>query len=583
MKPMNLEVRSADTVSTSEDPLRWFRTFAVKIRPHCARYPLSDSVAVLAVVAAGLLVIAPMTISGFPKGADLANHFRFALPLAEAIQSGHFYPGWLAETNAGYGDARFRFYPPGLYYLLFTTRIFTGSWYFGSIFAFVILSILGGLGVYFWCRSFMEPKLALWAGVFYCIVPYRVNELYQASLLAEYAACSVLPFAFAFLDRICREHRWRDVGGLALSFALLVLLNLPVAIIASISLAIYFLLRLNRKKIASTLARVCVAVLLGLAASAFFWTTMLTELPWIKGGTTEPNIYFDYRFNFVFSPRALTNINTWYANALAAAVIGFAAPAILLFLRRKQIRIDRSLTAITILLLATIFMAVELSRPVWAIVPKLSEVQFPWRWLSVTSACASVMLAASLGVWPTELTRRLRAWHFVPMLGLALSLLFVGIHVVHDAQYISRREFNEMLTSIRGALSVKEFLPIGASDVVHLQRMNHDVEAGERSVTVLSWNPESREFHVAPGAPREARIRTYYYPRWVAIAEGHLLPMRPAPDGAIVISLPAEAVTIDLKFQEPTQVSIAAAVSLVAWFIIAALFLFYFQKRHTLR
>src|SRR5258707_262786 len=271
---------------------------------------------ILVVAIAGVVVLLPIIILGIPNGADLPNHLRFAQPFYESIQSGHWHPGWLAESNNGFGDPRFRFYPPGLYYLLAIARILTGNWYAGSVAAFTLLSIAGGLGGYFWARAFSSPKIAMWAGLLYAIAPYHLNELYQASLLSEYAACAILPFTFAFTERVCRERRVSDVAGLAATYAALVLTHLPLAVIGSISLLIYAALRIEREKFLSTVIRFAVGFGLGLAASAFFWTTMLAELPWIKGNSSEPNVYYDYRANFLFSPAALTNRNTWYANIL---------------------------------------------------------------------------------------------------------------------------------------------------------------------------------------------------------------------------------------------------------------------------
>ena len=123
----------------------------------------------------------------------------------------------------------------------------------------------------------------MWAGIFYVLAPYRLNELYQASLLSEYAACSILPFAFAFVERIIRRKSTYDMVGLGASYALLMFTHLPTAVIGSIALAIYALLRVYAKKagsgeplnslredVLSPLARLAVGVILGLAASSFF-------------------------------------------------------------------------------------------------------------------------------------------------------------------------------------------------------------------------------------------------------------------------------------------------------------------------
>jgi len=60
---------------------------------------------VVAIVAT--VVLLPIMILGIPSGADLPNHLRFVLPFYESLQSGHFHPAWLAESNYGLGDLRF--------------------------------------------------------------------------------------------------------------------------------------------------------------------------------------------------------------------------------------------------------------------------------------------------------------------------------------------------------------------------------------------------------------------------------------------------------------------------------------------
>ena len=290
---------------------------------------ISDKNAWLILSVFAIVLIVPIAIWGIPQGGDLANHYRFALPFYESLQKGDIYPGWLAESNAGYGDARFRFYPPGFYYLLAAFKPLVG-WFGSSVVSFMLLSVIGCLGVYFWTRSFLAPQFAALAGVFYGLAPYHLNELYQASLLSEYAGCAVLPFVFAFIDRICERRRVIDIAGLGAAYALLILTNLPLAVIGSLSALVFSLVRAAGKGSLQIDLRLAAGVLLGVAASAFFWVRMVSELPLIKGSGVNPSAYYDYRFNFIFSPDALTNRNTWYANLLALATIAFLLPAVVL-------------------------------------------------------------------------------------------------------------------------------------------------------------------------------------------------------------------------------------------------------------
>ena len=529
---------------------------------------------ILVVVSVGIAVLLPIMIFGIPYGADLPNHLRFVQPFYEGLQSGHWYPAWLAESNDGFGDARFRFYPPGLYYLLAAARLLTGGWYSGTMVTLVLLSVAGGLGVYFWARTICDPKIAMWAGILYTIAPYHLNELYQASLLSEYAACSILPFTFAFTERICRQRSIGDVAGLAASCALLFLTHLPLSVIGSISLAIYAALRLRREHFWSTTTRLAVGVLLGLAASAFFWTKMLAELSWIKGGSTDPNPYYDYRLNFLFSPAALTNRNTWYANVLALAMIGFLLPGIALVAGSfRRDHPDRRFRPALLLSVVTFVMATALSRPLWAVIPKLSEVQFPWRWLSITSLAGSLLVAASLARWKEIVGKNLRPRDLAVGLAFTLALAFVVTQIVVDCSYLNRPSFETVTREVRGAVSFKDWLPAGARDLLHLDLKKSKVDAGSRSVALQSWEPEQRRFQIAAGSEKEARVRTYYYPLWVATADGQRLPLRTAEDGAILISLPPNPVDVTLAFQEPARVRVATIISLFGWLLIAAFFI----------
>jgi hypothetical protein len=524
-------------------------------------------VVIVAMVA--IAVLLPIVIFGIPNGADLPNHLRFALPFYESIQAGHFHPGWLAESNYGLGDPRFIFYPPGLYYLLSGSRMLTGEWFSASILVFLFLSVAGGLGAYFWARTIFTPAVAMWTGILYTLAPYRLNELYQASLLSEYAACSLLPFVFAFVERVIRRKSIYDVVGLGAAYALLILTHLPMAVIGSLALMVYTLIRIERKFLWSTVTRLAGGVILGLAASSFFWTSMLAELSWIKGNSAGLNPYYNYRLNFLFSPAALTNRNTWYANVLALAMIGFLLPGLVFILRSfKQERSNRAITAALVLLFVTFLMATSLSKPVWAIVPRLSEIQFPWRWLAITSLMGAMLFGASIPKWHEQLRRGIRPRDLAVGLAFALSLVFIGSQIIHDCQYISRAEFEPMVQEVRGAVSFKDWLPAAARDFSNVENMSAKVDAGTRPVTVTSWEPERRTFHLGAGSENTLQVRTYFYPRWTAQADGRQLPVTANADGLLLISTPPQATDIQLVFEPPKRVRLFEVVTAFSWVLI---------------
>jgi 6-pyruvoyl-tetrahydropterin synthase related domain len=556
----------------------------------------SDSFCVLVVTLVGLGAILPMAIYGVPNGADLPNHLRFALPFYEALRSGNFHPAWLAESNYGLGDLRFTVYPPGLYYLMSAARSLTGDWYSATVSVFALLSVTGGLGAYLWARSFLNPRLALWAGVFYVLAPYRLNEIYQASLLSEYAACSLLPFAFAFVERICSRKNSIDVLGLGAAYALLILTHLPLTVIGSMSLALYALFRLfadktgsdnsSRRPIEQILrnaGRLAIGVAIGLSAGSFFWTSMIAELPWIKAHGTEPNAYYDYRLNFLFSTGALTNRNTWYANLLALVVLASLLPGLALL--KNWFRRDSTAAAVRglfIVLLASFLMATPLSRPIWMLVPKLSEIQFPWRWLSVTSLTGSLLLAAAIPMWKDRLRNAVRPRDLVVGFAFVLALIFIGSQIIYDTEYLGHASFQAMTWEIRGAVSFKDFLPLWARDFNSVEKMRNKIDAGSRAVAITTWDSEHRTFHLDQGEATSVRVQTYFYPHWIAHSAGRILPSSATNDGLLLISgLPKQAADIALDFERPARVRVFEILSLATWLLILSAALYRPMKFRT--
>jgi hypothetical protein len=521
------------------------------------------------VIIAAVAILAPALIYGVPSNRDLFNHFRFALPFYDSLRSGHLYPAWLAESNSGYGDPSFRFYPPALYYLLALARALARNWYAATLLTFVLLSVLAGLGMYFWTRSILPANTAMWAAILYTLAPYHVNQLYQAFMIAEYAGAAVLPFAFGFVERVCRHRRMRDVAGLAATYAVLVLTHLPLSVIGSIALLLYALVRIDKHHGIATLKQLATAAVLGLAASAIYWSRMITELHWIGLNDVAPDATVDYRHNFLFSTFSPDNLNVWWMNILTATTLLLFVPVIAVSVRSSGSRLDSNrLKPVAALTLLSLFMAVPLSYPFWKVLTPLQQVQFPWRWLAIFSMAGSLLTAATLPLWfkSPMLRRPLRLVVFGCML---VSVAFTLGHSVREAQYRNRQQFASDLQSVSGTSSIDYWIPIWASSTP--KTMKSEVEAGSRLVKINQWEPERRSFEVAAGNPIEARVRTFYYPHWVATVDGRPLAVRPDSDGALLISVPSQEANVLLEFREPAQVRVASIFSLGGWIAILGL------------
>jgi len=533
--------------------------------------PTTKSVFWVIIVSTAFIV--PALIYGIPANKDLLNHFRLALPFYDSLSTGHLYPGWLAESNSGYGDPSFRFYPPGVYYLLSLGRALTGDWYVGTLLTLGLLSTLAGLGMYFWTRSILTESSAMCAAILYALAPYHVNQLYQAFMLPEFAGAALLPFAFGFVERVCRRGLYRDVAGLAATYALLTLTNLPLAVIGSLALAVYGLVSIEKQHWRKSLRLLCIAAVLGLAASSFYWARMVVELKWIGINNANPDPSVDYRQNFLFSTLSTDNLNVWWMNILAVMTFLLFVPALALFFRRARgdARFGK-LMPVAILALISLFMALPFSRPLWRILPPLQQTQFPWRWLAVVSMAGSLLVAASIPLWLANQMQWRRPLRLIVLGSMLVSVAFTLAHTVREAEYRNPQQFQSDLQSVRGTASVNYWIPIWANP--NPREMKSEVEAGTRQVAIDNWAPEHRAFEVSPGNASEVRVRTYYYPHWIATSAGRALSTRSDSDGALLISLPdspTNATTVNLDFREPARARGSAVLSVVGWMFIGFL------------
>lgn len=521
------------------------------------------------VIAISLLAIVPVLIFGVPSNRDLTNHFRFTLPFYDAIAGGHFYPGWLAESNAGYGDPSFRFYPPALYYVLSLFRFLSGDWYVATLVTYSLVAVAAGLGMYFWARQILPAAHASWVGLLYALAPYHLNQLYQATMLAEWAGSAVLPFVFAFVERICARGKRSDLAGFAACYAVLVLTHLPLTVIGSLALFVYALVRLERGRRMQTLVKLAGATALGLVASSIYWVTMVSEMRFISINHVFYDNSVDYRYNFVLSTLSPDNMNIWWVNILTLMTLLLSAPLVLL-VRRYVWRDRPELRPVLALTAFAFFMSVPLSRPIWNLVSALQQTQFPWRWLSVLTMGIVILTAAALsrlGGLANTTTARVKR---LAILGaMSISVAFTLGHVVREAKYLDPHAFQGRLDEVRGTASVNYWYPIWAS--MSPRAMTAAVEAGDRAVTVQSWTPESRRFSIGAGSATEARVKTFYYPHWTAKSSEQVLQTRPDKDGALLVSLPANAVTVDLDFMEPRRTQVSSYASLAGFMFIGAL------------
>ena len=529
------------------------------------------------VLGIAVLTLLPMILFGVFNGGDLIQHVQFASTFENSIRNGNLYPSWGGFENSGYGSNGVRFYPPAVPFSLGLARILTGDWLAANSLVFLIFTIVGSFGVYLWAKEYLCSSKAVWASVFFILMPYRLIEIHNASTYAEFAGIAVLPFSFVYLTRICRDGKYADVLGLAMAYAALILTHLPSTVIGSLSLFVYALLMLPKGKIFSTLLKLATAVALGVCASSIYWSKMVFERDWLRITKFWHDEFFNYSINFLFTSPWFDARQLWFFNLILLSMIFLVIGCVIGIYYKKRTEDKVRMRGLIGLFFGAVFMTTILSQPIWAILPYLHEVQFPWRWLTVASLCASVL--AAIGI--ESLSRLLKTsnkWE-KPVKGfvISISILFIFIYGLiwtgFQLNYIPAGEYESWVVEKSQGIGGEWFWTTFTKEEAFSIR--EKIIAEDRTVEIILWEPEKRVFTVEAGKATNARVATLFYPYWRATVNNQPIDLKIADDGSILTVLPSEKATVEIKFEEPLLVKTAAYVSVATWlvFTLAVLYL----------
>ncbi len=535
-----------------------------------------------------ILVVLPIFIYGIPGGPDMPQHVQFAQTFYDSLKNGVFYPSWAHLPNFGYGDVGIRFYPPLTYYVLSFFRWLSGDWFDATCLTFTLLFFISGLGVYLWSREWFSANASLVGALAYLVLPYHINEIYQASFIAEFTGAAVIPFCFLYANRVCQKGRLIDVAGLALSFGLLILSHLPIAVMASLSLLIYSLFSLRKTNFFSTIFKLSISVVISLLLSSFYWVRMVSELDFVKHTSeTFSNDYYSYKSHFIFSflfPFAdiKPSDSASFLNILVLVTLGVLIPSLVLYLVNVRKKTFPSITKVVVVTIFAFMMSTPLSLKIWENFSLLQKIQFPWRWTILVSLGCAVIVASSfdlvLGYFKTS-----RRYLSLVTLGLLLICIpFNLTHIMNHLFYYPKDYFNTMAEGLKASpswecwwttwtqkagegtrvgLPIPEFIP-------------GKVVIENRTIDLGNWTATERTFKISAGENGLVTVATAYYPHWKATVNGQSAEVSPTHSGLISLSIPAEESNVRLYFQEPPRVYAAFYISGGAWIIIFGFLLF---------
>ncbi len=522
------------------------------------------------------VVVTPYAIRGLPSGHDVSHHLVWANAFLRQIAAGELYPRWLAHlgNNLG-GSPTFFFYPPlpffassafGILTLDPSRQVLAGS----------ILSIwIGVIGTFLWLRNRFDARAAAVGSALYLLMPYHLMvDFATRTAYAELWALACLPWVLSSVDAAV-DSRLRALCLGALTTSLLLLSHPPTSVtFLPMALAYSIYVALEARSAGPILVSIGSWCLGGGLAAVYLFPALT------HGGFVQQQHMFTDRWYygnwFFFYPpltvdgqdpsslfavrRALEegHRGRGFFKILITAVT--TAQIVLCWLGLAALRLlDHKRDASAQLKLAVIFAVVasayyflnfRASDFLWANLPLLAHIQFPWRVNAELLLCGAMIgacLTSAILSRPRNGRGRIIAW--VAAIGVA-GLLVANIG--NSLHYPPVKQ-EEMIDILRNYVSPLEHVAPYRTSPAALFREGGQTAfvSGAGNATVAEWAARHIEIDVVAERAGTLAIAEQFYPGWSAVitpAGEHVTVDRLAVEyGILAVDVPAGRSRISLR------------------------------------
>jgi hypothetical protein len=575
----------------------------------------------LIVFGLSLPVLWPLVGPAYLSSHDGLHHLYRLVDLDWCIRGGVLYPRWLPNMGFGYGYAVLNYYAPLSYYVGQVFHVF-GAGYIDAIKLTYAAGFLGsGLTMYLFAREHLGRVPAILAGLVYVYLPYHLADAYVRGALAEFLSFPFFPLILWCFFRLITQKRVQYVAWSAMSLGgLLVTHNLMALIFAPLLVA-YIGLVWFRERDLKVAALVAAALVLAFGLAAFYWVPGFAESKWARLGAVGPRAT-DYLSKLItmadfFSPYALYRYFPEQGVRLQHPMnwlqFGLICLSLAVPLRLRHPSWSQARRQVTFFLCATfvtLFMLFVYSQPLWDHVPLLSYLQYPYRFLTLTSftsafVIGSIPLLLSRGEETgTRFFRGRSLWALVVALILVLALMITALPGLPiEPQYLPEHEepltedtvnFATMaeydyLTGLWARLYpdpwLMEYLPAWVEEEPGEIFLPVEKEASEPvvlapqevpDVSVREHRPLSMDLDLAIDEPMTLSLHSYYVPNWTVYIDGQKHKTYPLGElGLLAFDVPDGEHQVSVRFQDTPVELVATLVSLACLAGVLAIIVLY--------
>jgi len=310
---------------------------------------------------------------------------------------------WIPDGGYGYGYPQFNYYPPSVYYLgVLFHRL--GFQYIDAVkILFVLGYIASAVAMFVLVDALIGPFAGFVSSIVYTYVPYKAVEVYVRGAMSEFWSFVLFPLIFWSSYKLIKTEKKKYFIWFSVSVYLLLLThNLMTLIFAPVACTWVLYWLIVEKKLKFFWHKFVLSGLLGLGIASFFTLPVLFENKFVHVDSVLSG-YFDYRQHFVNIYKLFLSREWGYGSSgfpneklnLSVGIVqwitGILAVVLAFINYKKNKKISIAVFLLAVLSLGTLFMIHQKSSFIWARLPVLWWLQFPWRFLSVSVFLLSVL------------------------------------------------------------------------------------------------------------------------------------------------------------------------------------------------
>lgn len=534
-------------------------------------------------IALGLLIVTlPVCVAllttKMPAGHDTTEYLARMVEFHQNISNRILLPRWAPDLSHGTGQPLFLFNPPMFYYLAELWHLLGFDFVVAMNLACVVIVLASAVGAFLLGRIYFGEMGGWLAAAAFIYAPYFAVDLYVRTAWAEFAAFPFFAFSLYGFGAYVKDRRRRYLLVGAAAFAGILASHNGAALLFAPLLAAFIAVGAWTAKSWKVLAHQAVGLALGLGLAAFVWipSLLMQKFVQVAGLLQESNYanHFVYPHQFFDSPWGY-GLSVPGDQDQMSFSLGWGHVVLFLIVVAGAIRFRKSVMWPWVGLfaggtVAFCWMMTPQAGWIWAQVPGLQIVSFPWRWLGPVAIAIAACVAALLAIPPF-----MGRWKWAVVTGAMLVLILPNTGHLQpqgfrdvDLQFWSPEEIAEQGVEVT---SFGEYRPLWMRTEPAFHPTTANIVSGNAEARETGRSPVSWSGAIDADTPATVEMAIAYFPGWSVRVDGNPVSAWPSEgSGMLRFQIPQGNHQVAVTWNRTTTIWIADGISLLSLCVLAA-------------